>query len=100
MAEASGRRWRRVVVRRVLPALVAFAIAGAVYAGIPRHAHLRAFSPAALGRLETAMWRDYYNHEYLSLFHGLYRVNRDQYGFSPWDSVQVEPAPVSWTPPI
>jgi hypothetical protein len=42
-----------------------------------------------MGRLETAMWHDYYDHRYVAMFLALYRVNREQYGFSPWDSVRV-----------
>lgn len=53
----------------------------------PREANLRAFDPAAVGRLETAMWQDYYEREYFALFRGLYTLSRREYGFSPWDSV-------------
>jgi hypothetical protein len=33
------------------------------------------------------MWRDYYNHHYVALFAMLYSLSRDQYGYSPWDSI-------------
>ena len=35
------------------------------------------------------MWRDYYDHHYVSLGLGLYQLGRSEYGFSPWDSVQL-----------
>jgi hypothetical protein len=35
------------------------------------------------------MWRDYYEHRYVRLFHRLYSLSRHQYGFSPWDSLRV-----------
>ena len=63
--------------------------AGLAYCLWPRTAHLRDFDSGEMGRLETTMWRDYYEHRYLALFGSLYQVNRDQYGFSPWDSVRV-----------
>ena len=40
-------------------ALAAVLLGGLVaYAVWPRHADLRAFEPAEIARLETAMWRD------------------------------------------
>ena len=47
--------------RRTIILIGALALAAAAaYAGWPRAADLRAFDPAAMARLETAMWRDYY----------------------------------------
>jgi len=69
--------------------LAGLACAGLVYFFWPRTASLRSFSPEAMGNLETAMWHDYYDHRYVALFRRLYRMNREQYGFSPWDSVRV-----------
>jgi hypothetical protein len=70
------------------------AVAGAVAAGslyvyVPRTAKLRDFDPAGVARLETEMWRDYYEHDYFGLFRSLYVVNRREYGFSPWDSIRL-----------
>lgn len=61
----------------------------AIWAGWPRRVNLREFDPAAVARLETAMWRDYYEKHYVALFGGLYALNRDEYGFSPWDSLRI-----------
>ena len=51
-----------------------------------------AFSPAAMARSETTMWRHYYERRYISLFADLYDNSRAQYGFSPWDSVRIAAA--------
>ena len=71
-------------------ALAAVLLGGLVaYAAWPRHADLRAFEPAEIARLETAMWRDYYEKRYGALFYHLYALSRTQFGFSPLDSLRV-----------
>jgi hypothetical protein len=42
-----------------------------------------------MARLETSMWRDYYEKRYVALFRDLYSVSRDQYNFSPLDSLSL-----------
>jgi hypothetical protein len=64
-------------------------VAAAAFAGWPRPADLRAFDPAEMARLETAMWRDYYERRYPALFYRLYDVSRSQFGFAPFDSVRI-----------
>jgi|SRR5579863_2276982 len=64
----------------------AVAIALAVWAGLPRRPDLAQFDPNRTADAETAMWRDYYDHQYGGLFLHLYALNRDEFGFSPWDS--------------
>jgi hypothetical protein len=61
----------------------------AVYASWPRKADLRAFEPAEIARLETAMWRDYYDKRYPALFYHLYELSRTQFVFSPLDSFRI-----------
>jgi hypothetical protein len=61
----------------------------AAYVSYPRHADLRQFDAAAMGRLESSMWRDYYEKRYVDLFRDLYGVSRNEYGFSPLDSVEI-----------
>ncbi|WP_271602850.1 hypothetical protein [Bradyrhizobium sp. CCBAU 45384] len=68
--------------RRVILGTAAAAVLVAAYAGIPRQADLRAFDPAEMARLETAMWRDYYDKRYAALFYHLYASTRTQFGFS------------------
>ena len=75
--------------RRVsLVLLVAFA-ALFPYVAVPRPADLTAFDPAEAAGLETAMWRHYYDHRFAALFLDLYRLARDQQGFSPLDSARI-----------
>ena len=82
----------RRTVRSAL-ALAAVLLGGLVgYAAWPRHADLRAFEPAEIARLETAMWRDYYDKRYGALFYHLYALSRTQFGFSPLDSLRVASA--------
>jgi hypothetical protein len=88
---AGGRRRRRQIAGAVL-AMVAVA---AAYICFPRHADLTKFDPHAMARLETSMWRHYYEKRYLPLFGDLYDVARREYGFSPLDSLQLAVAAAS-----
>lgn len=78
------RRWHRTLF--VVVAVLGVALGYALW---PRRAHLRQFDPKAVARLETGMWKHYYDREYFKLCANLYRLNREQYGFSPWDSVSI-----------
>jgi hypothetical protein len=69
--------------------MLLIALAAAAWGGWPRRADLRAFEPAEMARLETAMWRDYYEKRYPALFYHLYALSRTQFGFSPLDSVRI-----------
>ncbi len=70
--------------------LLAVSVAALVgYACWPRKADLRVFDPAAMARLETAMWRDYYERRYPALFAHLYELSRAQFGFSPLTSLRI-----------
>src|ERR1700759_3755934 len=76
--------------RRTFLVLLMSGIAAAgIYLCWPRKADLRAFDPAEMARLETAMWRDYYEKHYPRLFHHLYQLSRTQFGFSPLDSFRI-----------
>lgn len=46
----------------------------------PRHHSLRDFDPNEVARLETAMWRSYYDKEQVKLFNQLTELLRTQYG--------------------
>jgi hypothetical protein len=65
------------------------ALAGVAWGIWPRRADLRGFDPYVVARLETRMWRDYYDHQVLDLFGCLYALNRRQYRFSPYDSARL-----------
>ena len=77
--------------RRTVTLTLAFVLAPVLgaYASWPRHADLRGFEPAEIARLETAMWRDYYDKRYPALFYHLYELSRTQFGFSPLDSFRI-----------
>ena len=77
---------RRTVI---LTLALVFALPCGAYASWPRHADLRGFEPAEIARLETAMWRDYYDKRYVALFGHLYELSRTQFGFSPLDSFRI-----------
>ncbi|MEH2517284.1 hypothetical protein V1279_002857 [Bradyrhizobium sp. AZCC 1610] len=76
---------RRTVI---LTLALVFGAIGA-YVAWPRHADLRGFEPAEIARLETAMWRDYYDKRYPALFYHLYEMSRTQFDFSPLDSFRI-----------
>ena len=42
-----------------------------------------------MARLETAMWRDYYDRHYPTMFYHLYELSRTQFGFAPLDSFRI-----------
>jgi hypothetical protein len=76
--------------RRAIILVLAAAIAAVgIYTGWPRKADLRAFDPAGMAQLETAMWRDYYEKHYPRLFYHLYELSRTQFGFSPLHSFRI-----------
>jgi len=76
--------------RRVILLILVLAVGAAgIYLCWPRKADLRAFDPAEMARLETAMWRDYYERHYPRLFYHLYELSRTQFGFSPLDSFRI-----------
>ncbi|MBR1274431.1 hypothetical protein [Bradyrhizobium sp. AUGA SZCCT0283] len=77
---------RRTVI---LTLALVFALVLGAYASWPRQADLRGFEPAEIARLETAMWRDYYEKRYVALFGHLYEMSRTQFGFSPLDSFRI-----------
>jgi hypothetical protein len=79
---------RTVILARALLVALVLGAVGA-YAAWPRHADLRGFEPADIARLETAMWRDYYEKRYVALFGRLYELSRTQFGFSPLDSLRI-----------
>ena len=74
---------------KIIPIVVLAIGAAALYACWPRQADLRGFDPKAMARLETAMWRDYYEKHYPRLFYHLYEMSRTQFGFAPLDSLRI-----------
>ncbi|WBL82211.1 hypothetical protein I3J27_17910 [Bradyrhizobium xenonodulans] len=76
-------------LRKAILGTAAAAVLVAAYAVVPRRADLRAFDPAEMARIETAMWHDYYDKRYAALFYHLYASTRIQFGFSPLQSLQI-----------
>jgi hypothetical protein len=56
-------------------------------AAIPRRHSLKNFDPHAVARLETDMWRSYYDHNHVALFSQLIELLRSQYHLSTTRSV-------------
>ncbi len=74
---ASGRRKRG---RWLVLAVLAGALGWLGYdLYVPRQTKLREFDPQAVARIETAMWRSYYDKERLALFTQLAELMRSQY---------------------
>jgi hypothetical protein len=80
--------------RLIVGAVIAVVAAALCYGAIPRRADLTAFDPDEMARLETAMWRHYYDKRHGALFLDLYQVARRQQGFSPLDSARLAVAAV------
>ena len=78
MGPKKKSRKKRVLMIGVL---VLLAIAGWVLYDLyaPRTAHLREFDADEVARLETAMWRSYYEKERVQLFNQLSKLLRTQY---------------------
>lgn len=80
---------RRTIILALALALTSVLGAIGAYASWQRHADLRGFEPAGIARLETAMWRDYYEKRYVALFGHLYELSRTQFGFAPLDRFRI-----------
>src|SRR5437773_842185 len=79
MSSGSPRRKRKIVVR-ALVLVMALLICGVLYdLYFPRTTHMREFDPDEVARLETAMWRSYYDKQRLRLFNELSELLRTQY---------------------
>lgn len=80
---------RKIVIRVIVIVLVLL-ICGALYdLYYPRITQMREFNPDEVARLETAMWRSYYEKQRLQLFNELAELLRSQYGMSQLKSNQV-----------
>ena len=76
---SSGRRKLRIIVR-VVALMLALLICGVLYdLFYPRTTHMREFDPDEVARLETAMWRSYYEKHQARLFNQMTELLRSQY---------------------
>jgi len=76
-AKTRSRKKRVALIFAVVLLAVAAWVLYDLYA--PRTAHLREFDPDEVARLETAMWRSYYEKERVQLFRELSELMRTQY---------------------
>src|SRR5438552_2611926 len=82
--EMSSRRPLRKVIVRVIALILALIICGVLYdLFFPRTTHMREFDPDEVARLETAMWRSYYEKQRLRLFNQMAELLRTQYHMTP-----------------
>src|SRR2546430_17118125 len=80
---SSGRRKLRIAVR-ILATVLVLLIGGALYdLFFPRTTHMREFDPDEVARLETAMWRSYYEKQRVRLFNQMTELLRSQYHMTP-----------------
>ena len=79
MSSETSKRSRRIIVR-VLAVVLALLICGILYDLFsPRTTKMREFDPDEVARLETAMWRSYYEKHRLRLFNQMSELLRTQY---------------------
>lgn len=81
----------RFLIRLFLLVIILL-LAALLYAFWPRTGDLRGFDADAVAQIETVMWRDYYDRDYMDLTLQLYRLHHDLYHFSPADSLQLSMA--------
>jgi len=83
MASQTPRRKPRVLVR-VVVLIVALVTGGVLYdLFYPRTNQMRQFDPDEVARLETAMWRSYYEKQRVRLFNEMTELLRTQYHMTP-----------------
>jgi len=83
MSSPKQRRTRKIIVR-VVSLILALLICAVLYdLFFPRTTHLREFDPDEVARLETAMWRSYYEKQRVRLFNQATELLRSQYHMTP-----------------
>jgi hypothetical protein len=79
MSSGPLRLKRKHVIGAIAVVIVLLA-SGALYdLYLPRATRMREFDPDEVGRLETAMWRSYYEKQHVNLFNQLAELLRTQY---------------------
>ena len=89
MSSQTPGRKRKIVIRVVVIVLVLLICSALYDLYYPRTTQMREFNPDEVARLETAMWRSYYEKQRLQLFNELAELLRSQYGMSQLKSNQV-----------
>ncbi|HSS19202.1 MAG TPA: hypothetical protein VLL54_03950 [Pyrinomonadaceae bacterium] len=84
------RKSRKRLVLKILAVVVVLLASWVAYdLFVPRTTHMREFDPDEVARLETAMWRSYYEKHRVQLFRQLSELMRTQYNMPLWRSNQV-----------
>ncbi len=84
------KRPKRRIIIRGLVLISVLAVCWVLYdLYFPRTTRMRDFDPDEVARLETAMWRSYYEKQRLALFNELTELLRTQYHMTPIRSNQV-----------
>jgi len=73
------RRRRRLVIRILLLIVILLTAYTAFDLLAPRSSKMRSFDPNEVARLETAMWRSYYDKQQLRLYNQMTEMLRSQY---------------------
>src|SRR5258706_15721818 len=82
-ASVPPRRKKKLLVR-VISLVLALVICGVLYdLFFPRTTRMREFDPDEVARLETAMWRSYYEKQRVQLFNQATELLRTQYHMTP-----------------
>jgi len=83
MSSARRRRPFRIILR-IVAVVVVLLVCGIAYdLFYPRKTKLREFDPDEVARLETAMWRSYYEKQRVRLFNEATELLRTQYHMTP-----------------
>jgi hypothetical protein len=89
MASQTARHKLKILLRIVAVVLVLLSAGVLFDLYYPRTSKLREFDPDEVARLETAMWRSYYDKQHLKLFNQLSELLRTQYQMPPLRSNEV-----------
>jgi len=73
------RKRRRIILRTLLLIFIALIAYTAFDLLAPRSSRMRGFDPNEVARLETAMWRSYYDKQQLRLYNQMTELLRSQY---------------------
>jgi hypothetical protein len=78
-SDATPVRKRRRITKFLLVVLVALLVYTAFDLLAPRSSRMRSFDPNEVARIETAMWRSYYDKRQLRLYNQMTELLRSQY---------------------
>ncbi|MFN2577543.1 MAG: hypothetical protein ABR607_07615 [Pyrinomonadaceae bacterium] len=82
--EMSSRRPLGKTILRVIAVIFVLLVCGVLYdLFFPRTTRMREFDPDEVARLETAMWRSYYEKQRVRLFNQMTELLRSQYHMTP-----------------